>query len=103
MDAGSIEFQQLDLLRARSGAEDNTQRRSFLPFPLILRQPAEIELHLALVLGFEASLLEFNRDQAPELAVIEEQIDEEVFAAELDRLLPGDEGEARSQFEKEEF
>ncbi len=67
------------------------------------REPAEIELHLPLVLGLERALLELDRDQAPELAVVEEQIDVEVVAVELDALLPGDEGEAGAEFEQEEL
>jgi len=41
MDAGSIEFQQFDLLGIFAGTEDDAEWKVLFGFPLVLRQPAE--------------------------------------------------------------
>ncbi|MFL6304295.1 MAG: ATP-dependent helicase C-terminal domain-containing protein [Candidatus Sulfotelmatobacter sp.] len=45
-------------------------------------QPAKIELHLAFVFWLEASLLQLHHDQAFQFAVVEKQINVEVFSVE---------------------
>jgi hypothetical protein len=56
---------------------------------------------LALVLRLEAALLQFNHHQAFQFAVVEQQVDIEVVAVELDAPLPSDEGKPGAKFQKE--
>jgi hypothetical protein len=73
--------------------------RFLVGLALVLSQPAQIELHLALVFRLETALLQFHHDQPPEFAVVEPKVDVKVVAVELDALLPGDEGKARAQLQ----
>jgi hypothetical protein len=41
-----------------SGTEDDAEWQVLFGFPLVLRQPAEVKLHLALVSGLEVALLQ---------------------------------------------
>jgi hypothetical protein len=41
----------------------------------VLREPAQIQFHLAFVLGLECAQLEFDCDKPSELAVVKEKID----------------------------
>ncbi len=45
--------------------------------------------------------LEFHEDMALEHAVVEDEVDEEMFVADEDALLPGLEAEAVAQLEEE--
>ena len=60
MNTGSTEFQQFDLLCILAGTEDDAEGQVLSGFLLVLRQPAEIEFHLALVFGLEAPLLQLH-------------------------------------------
>ena len=62
---------------------------------------AEVEIQLPSVFGFEGAGLEFHHHVAAQLEVIEEQVDEEIVAANLDMYLPTDEGEPRAEFDQE--
>ena len=75
MDAGSIEFQQFDLFGIFAGTENDAEWQVFFEFPLVLRQPAEVELHLAFVFGLEVALLQLHDHQALKFAVVEQQVD----------------------------
>ena len=103
MDAGRAEFQQFNLLRAFVRAQNDAERSGFPILGLVPGQPAQIKLHLPLVLRLEAALLQVHCDQASELSVIEEQIDVEVGPIELNPLLSGNEGETGAQFEQEQL
>ena len=78
VDAGSIEFQQFDLLGIFAGTEDDAEWKVLFGFPLVLRQPAEVKLHLALVFGLEVALLQLYDHQALEFSVVEQQVDVKV-------------------------
>ena len=62
---------------------------------------ADIAVHLADVLVGELADFQIDEDEAFQEVVIEDEIDEEFVILEDDPLLPGDEGEAASHFEKE--
>src|SRR4051812_6660702 len=78
-DPAPVELQEFDLLVRLVGAEDQADRRLLARLLLVLLEPAEIELHLAFVRGLEGAKLQLDRDQPPELAVVEEEIEEEVL------------------------
>jgi hypothetical protein len=61
---------------------------------------SEIEIHLARMLGLEWSRLQIAGGQGAQPAVIEQQVDVEILAADLDMMLAGDEGEALAEFEQ---
>jgi hypothetical protein len=48
VNSGPIHFQQFDLLRFLAGAEDDPERRQLVRLALVLVEPSEIKLHLAL-------------------------------------------------------
>lgn len=61
----------------------------------------EIKAELAGVLGLEGGGFKFDHYVATQLEVIKEQIDEEVFPADLQRHLATHVGEAGSQLQQE--
>ena len=65
-------------------------------------QGFEVEFHLAQVFGPELVNLEVEGHEALETAVIEQEVEPEVLAANLQEILLADKGEIPSQF-KEEF
>lgn len=54
---------------------------------LVLREPAQIAFHLALVLGPEGAKLQFDCDEALELPIVEQQIKIEIVIVDLQALL----------------
>ena len=64
-------------------------------------KPAEVEFHLAFVLGLEVAKFEINSDKAFQIAVIEEKVKVEVVGIDLDSLLAGKESEAVAKFQEE--
>jgi hypothetical protein len=60
----------------------------------------EVETHFAGELGLKGNRLQIDHYVATEPEVIEEQIDEEIFAAHRQRILAADECEPDSQFEQ---
>ena len=55
-----------------AGTEDDAEWQVFFEFPLVLRQPAEAELHLDFAFGLEVALLQIYDHQALEFAVVGE-------------------------------
>ncbi|ALX44680.1 hypothetical protein AQ610_19305 (plasmid) [Burkholderia humptydooensis] len=58
MEAGDVdtalaEFKQFDLLLLLPGAEDDTDRRRFTRFQFVLREPAQVQFHLTLILALK--------------------------------------------------
>jgi energy-converting hydrogenase Eha subunit G len=68
---------------------------------LVLFVISDVGVELAEVLVLEGIGLEFYEDVALEDAVIEVEIDEEVFIANENALLPGLEADAVAQLEEE--
>lgn len=65
----------------------------------MLVEPAEVKLHLPLVCSLELPDFQLHGYQPAQLAIVEQQVDEEVFVVDLDALLTSNEGEARSQLQ----
>lgn len=65
VDAGLAEFEQFDLLFLLTGTKDEAEGRFFAGLLLVFRQPAEVEFHLAFVLGLEVTEFELYGDQTP--------------------------------------
>lgn len=61
----------------------------------------EIEVHLAGVLGLELADLQLNHDIASQRKLVQQQVDEEVLATDLQMLLASHHGEALSQLQQE--
>jgi len=61
----------------------------------------QIEVHLAGVLRLEGSHLQVDDNKAAQSYVVEEQIKLEVFAADFERLLAANKGEADTEFKQE--
>ncbi len=55
-----------------------------------MQQPAQVLLHLLLVLGREFAHLQLHRHQPPQLAVVEQQIEVEGAAVSMPRLRADD-------------
>ena len=60
-----------------------------------------VEVQLAGVLGFELALLQVDDDERPQPQVVEEQVYVEILVADVEAVLPADEGEALAEFEQE--
>ena len=56
---------------------------------------------LSQVLGFEPIHLQFDRDQAVQAAVKEQQVEREITSADLHRELRADEAEITAEFDHE--
>ena len=68
---------------------------------LVAIEPAQVELHLAFVLGLEGADFQVDGDEPAELAVVEDEVDVEVFAVDLQALLARHEAEAAAELEDE--
>src|SRR5262249_29854065 len=75
VDARLVQLQQFDLLPALPRAEDEAERRLLPALAIAPVEPAQVELHLALVLRLERADLEVHGHKAAELAVVEEQVE----------------------------
>ena len=53
------------------------------------------------MLRLEWPRLQIDGDQAAQLAVVEEQVDVEILAADLEMMLAGDEGEVLAELEQQ--
>ena len=78
VDAARVEFEEFDLFRLFPGAEDDAEGRVLSGLLLVFGEPAEVELHLAFVFGFEVAELEVDGDEAFQAAVVEEVVEVEV-------------------------
>ena len=96
-----MHLQQFHLLAAGFGAKDQADGRFFPRLSFVFVQPLHVKLHLAFVRGLEAAQLEFYRHQTPQAAVIEQQVEIEVFAVDHHAFLPLDEGKAAAQLQNE--
>ena len=61
---------------------------------------AQVEIHLAGVLGLELAFLQVDHDEAAQFQVVEQQIDVEIAVADLQVILAADEGEALAKFHR---
>jgi hypothetical protein len=94
-------LQQLDLLVVLVRAQDEPERRVLVGLPLVLVQPAQVQLHLPLVARIEAAELQLHGDERAQPAVEEEQVEVVVVRADRHALLPRDEAEALPQLQQE--
>ena len=102
VNAALVKFQQFDLFMVLARAKDNPQWRRFARFLFMFGQPAQVELHLAFVGRLEFAELQFDGDQPPQAAVVEQQVDiEEIIIVNLQPFLAGDKAEAGPQFQQE--
>ena len=60
-----------------------------------------VEVHLAGVLGLEGAFLQVDDHEAAQAQVVEQQVDVEVLLADVEVILPPDEGEALAEFQQE--
>ena len=58
-------------------------------------------MNLSGIAGFKGAGLEFYDDIAPELEVVEKEVEVEILIANLEMHLPTDKGETSSQLQKE--
>ncbi len=63
------QLQQLDLLAAFLGAENQTDGRAFALLSFVAIEPAELKLHLPLVPSLKLADFQFHRHQALEPAM----------------------------------
>src|SRR5690606_23520027 len=96
-----FELEQLDLLLSLARAEDETQGGLLPLTTLVLVEPAQVQLDLALVGSLEVFQLELDDDQPSQTPVIEEEADVEVLAIDDESLLAGAEREVRARLEDE--
>ena len=99
VDATAAEVEVLDGLLLLPGAQDDRDRGFRLA--LVPVEPAQVEVDLSGVGGFEAPDLQLDDHQAAQTAMIEEQVDVVVVAIDHDPLLALDKGEAAAQREQE--
>lgn len=60
-----------------------------------------VEVQLAGVLGLELALLQVDDDERAQPQVVEQQVDVEILVADVEAVLPADEGEALAELEQE--
>jgi hypothetical protein len=84
-----------------AGAEENADGRQVAWGHLVFFIVGDVGVELAEMFVAEGIRLEFHQDVALEHAVVKDEVDEEVFVADEDALLPGLEAEAMTQLEKE--
>ena len=77
----------LDDLVVLGGAEEHADRRLLVRLLHVPVERLQVELQLTQVLGLELHHLELEGDQGIEGPVEEEQVDDEIPAADLDRVL----------------
>ena len=63
-------------------------------------QGFEIEFHLSEMLGLKLLHLEFKGDEALQFAMVEKQIETEIFSAHLQKILFPDEGKVAAQLDE---
>ena len=83
------------------GAQQHADGRLLVRLLHVAVEGFQVELELAQVLGLELDDLEFERDQAVEGPVEEQQVEGEVPPADLDRVLAADEAEVAAEFDQE--
>src|SRR5262249_19187192 len=100
-DAALFQLQQLDRLSFLASAQDEADGGLLLWLRIVPCEPTQVELHLPLVGRLEIPELELNRDEAPQPAMVEEQVDIVVVSVNGDALLPRDEGESDAELQNE--
>jgi hypothetical protein len=103
VDAALLHLDQRDVFLAFTCAKYHAERVGFAGLAGVPLEPAQIEFHLAFIRGLEPAELEVNRDEAAELAVIEQQIEVVIAVVDLHALLTGHETEPHSQFKDKGF
>lgn len=100
-DAAPVELQQLHRLVGLVCAQDQAEGRLLAGLLFVFLQPAQVQLHLALVRCLELADLQVNDDEPAESAVVEEQVDIEVVSVDDNPFLAVDEGETAAQLQNE--
>lgn len=72
VDATFAKLKQFNLFLLFTGAQDDADRWRFIRLLFMLRESAQVQLHLALVLSLEGPELQFDGNKPFELAVIEQ-------------------------------
>ena len=80
---------------------DDDACQIFTPFAPKCIQGLEIEIQLASIFRPKRPVLQLDRDVAMKLEVVEEQVDIEFLATDLEMILLADEGEPLAEFEHE--
>lgn len=70
-DAVFVHLQQLNLLTACLGTQDEADRCFLTVLPLVAVEPFQVELHLPLVTGIELTDLQLHGDQPSQQPVLE--------------------------------
>ena len=87
---------------APCGRAQNQPHRLVLALaPIVLLEPGQIEVHLAFVGRGERADLEVDGHQAPQAAMIEEQVEGVIVLIDPHGVLPPDEAEIRPQLGQE--
>jgi hypothetical protein len=102
-DIGADQIEQFHLLGIGFGAQNQADGRLLACRPFVLVQPAQIQLHLALVGRLKLLQLQFHGHQPPQMPVVEQQIEIKIVGAHADALLPGNKTEACAQFQQKAF
>ena len=101
MDAPCVEIQILDCFALLACAKDDSERGLLGRLALVAIEPAQVQLHLTGVCGFEVTDLELDGYEAPHPSMKEQEVEVVVVAIERDALLPSNEREARAELEEE--
>jgi len=81
--------------------EQHADRWSFVRLADIAVERFEFKLQLAEILWLKVVDLEFDRDEASQLAVIKHELDPKILAADLDQVFLADKAKVAAQFENE--
>ena len=84
-------------------AENETDRRIFVGACPMFARVVQIHVHLAGVGVGEPAALEIDDDEAPELAMKEQQIDPIPFVADTETALASDKSEIAAELQKKSF
>jgi hypothetical protein len=85
------------------GAKENTDRRLLVRLLHVAVKCLQVKLQFTEMLGLELDYLQLESDQAIERPVKEEQVEGEIPAADLDRVLAADEAEVAAELDEEQF
>ena len=91
----------LDDLVVLAGAQQDADGRALVRLADIAVKRLQIELQLAEMLGLELADLEFDCDQAVQVAVEEQQVEGEIALSDLHRVLGAHEAKVPTQLDEE--
>ena len=82
-------------------AENESDARLIVRMAQAVVNGGKVEVHLAGVLWLERRHLQVDDDEAPELQVVKEKIESEIFSSDFERHLAADECEADAKLDEE--